>query len=183
MLITRETHTLEFGPPPDRRAISAGEAYLTDSCIERPNGAGYPRWLLWLWRRPQLCVSLLEIRSFLRRMRIVLGSNDSHRVYMGTVQAQCGHEHPCDLSSRCLHARIADIEILCSKFPWATPLDWRLAAFAWEQGYLSVLSMCGISSASVLETLSVSEREDIKPDLATQQPTKRDPSNPPPSRA
>jgi hypothetical protein len=157
---------------------STSGLYRKDSRRGHQTDRAYPRWLLWLWSHPQLYMFLLECRSFVRRINFVLTTPDSHEVYMGVLGVEGTPEHLSELPNKCLHARTRDIEKMSSTFAWATPLDWRVAALAWEQGVQWSFDMLGYGTAfsSVQRALVFSEREDVKPDLAVLQSTRRDPS-------
>jgi hypothetical protein len=171
------------------RDHAAAEASTCGPCQKnspsgRQTGKSYPVWRLWLSNHPQLYMFLLECRSFVHRIKIVLTTPDSHEVYMGVLGVEGTPEHLSDLPNKCLHARTRDIERMCSTFAWATPLDWRVAALAWEQGVQWSFDMLGYGTAfsSVHRALSFSEREDIKPDSVVPQCSTHDPLTPLPSR-
>jgi hypothetical protein len=156
--------------------------YQKDSGSGCQTGKSYPKWLLWLWNHPQLYMFLLECRSFVHRIRIVLTTPDSHEVCMGVLGVEGTPEHLSDLPNKCLHARTRDIETMFSTFAWATPLDWRVAALAWEQGARWSFDSMGYGTAFSSVQKAFSERQDTKPDSVVPQCSTRDRQSPLPSR-
>lgn len=104
------------------------------SCYDNETIIGKRRQLCrgWLSRCfPRLRVVLSELRSLLPRIRMRFGKESSPLV-VGRLflESQRGHLLP----NKRLHGRIECIKTVASKYQWTSPVDWRIAVGAWDQG-------------------------------------------------
>jgi hypothetical protein len=114
------------GTPGDKKSESdhsgkADEEFRVLASLIR-RSSNFPRLRRFLW----------EYRNFLHRIRIVWNNSDSYRCTrsFAFLEAPSG----CVYENIRSYGRIECIRTCVSKNQWATPLDWKLCAAAWDQG-------------------------------------------------
>src|SRR5437016_5481958 len=128
-----ETGNVQAVPRSAWQESLAGDLFR-DICCETSSGRTFPKWRLWIWNRPRLHMLVLECRSFVRRIQMLLTNTHSYELPTEYLFVQVSSGQTV-LNIRAL-ARIRDIKTLASSRRWASPAEMKGLHLSWELGFL-----------------------------------------------
>lgn len=103
------------------------EQYPTVSNLwERLSASKFP------WRHPIVYGSLLELRSFYHRIRLLLQRGDIRYLQMGPLYEQVSLGHL--VQNIRTQSRTQDMQTLHDDLPWLSPEDCHLFLLGWDAG-------------------------------------------------